>query len=534
MSPRKANCMLVRPGSRRSFGLLTLLFLNPIAFPIHAAEDFVYHHENVMGTSLECHVKADSLAAATWAEKTILEEIDRLSLIFSGYDQASAFSRWSAQPNISIKVDPELLEVLHASDEWSQRSGGAFDPRVETLTQLWVRSAKANRVPSSSEIEQALTTMHPAAWKLDVKAGTAERLTSCPITLNAIAKGDIVERVTQLALDTSRGVRGVCLNVGGDMRVAGDLTQVVGIASPRSDSESSEPLVHINLRDKAISTSGRSQRGLTIQGKWFSHIFDPRTGKPASGIALATIIAANSRDADALATICNVLSPAESLKLINTLPNVDAMIVTTDGHVVKSRNWLRHEHTVATPLALNLTPLDAIEPKPVKANHWGDDHEVAIDFAIAQPEPTKARGGYRRPYLAVWVEDSKGLPVRTLNLWIGMGGSGPDRWLDDLRRWYRPDEIKTLIEKKNMVYATARPTRPPGKYTVIWDGKDDAGKPLPTGTYVIYLESAREHGPYSITHKAITVGDTLFDEEIQPNVELTTARVSYRGKAPAK
>jgi len=274
-----------------------------------------------------------------------------------------------------------------------------------------------------------------------------------------------------------------------------------------------------------------------IQGKWYSHIFNPVTGEPAPGVALATVIADSSRDADALATICNVLEPTASLRLIDSLANVDALIVTTDGQVLRSKNWLRHERAVTPPVALPASPLltqkKAGEDAPPKEPHWGDIYEVAIDMTIATPEKGLANR-YRRPYVAVWVENSKGLPVRTLILWIGLGGSGPDRWLPDLRRWYRDDEVKTLIEKKNMVYLTARPTRSPGNYSMIWDGKDDDGKPLPLGKYTIYLESAREHGPYSITHKTVTIADTVFDEEIKANVELKSAKVAYRRKAPAK
>lgn len=524
------------PMPRVSILAFFALILTLIGSRSRANEDFVFHHENVMGTSLALRVNADNQASANWAEQRILTEIDRLSAIFSSYDPTSEFSRWSAQPDASVKVAKELFEVLQASDRWVAKSGGAFDPRVEALTKLWSASAKLGRVPTSVEIDQTLALMSQQAWSLDLINGTAKRLTACPITLNAIAKGDIVERATRVALDPSHGVRGLSLNVGGDLRVAGDLTEVLGIASPSRDSESSEPLVHIQVRNKAIATSGRSQRGLMIADQWYSHIFNPATGQPAPQVALATVIAESSRDADALATICNVLTPEAGLRLIESLIDVDALIVTLDGHVFKSKNWLRHERSAPSPLALpgsQKSPDLASPTTHSLAGHWGETHEVVIDFEVAEPEEAKG-GRYRRPYVAVWIEDSKGFPARTLTLWIGMGGSGPDRWLSDLRRWYRPDEQRELVEKKNMVYKTARPTRSPGKYSLIWDGKDDNGKPLPAGDYTVYLESAREHGPYSITHKTVTIADTLFDEEIKGNVELKSAKVAYRRKTAGK
>lgn len=529
--------MSSRPGS---FGTILSLFAlsTTLSFSqISAQEIFVFHHENVMGTSLELRVKAQDRKAADWAETQVLTEIERLSDIMSGYDPNSEFSRWMANASAGpVTISEELFTLLKAADEWNAKSNGAFDPRVEGLTRLWTSKAKAGRIPMRDEIDQVTEAIRLPAWKLDLAAKTAERLGSAPLTLNAIAKGDIVERATRLALDRSHGVLGLCLNVGGDMRVAGEMTEVIGIAAPNSDSETSEPLVHIEVKDRAIGTSGRSQRGLMIQGKWYSHIFNPATGEPAPQIALASVVAKNGRDADALATICNVLAPEQSLKLIESLIDVDALIVTIDGKIFKSANWGKLEKAIGTPLAFHPAQAPQTAAGTAKSAHWGDTNEVVIDFEVAMPsaENKGGRKGYRRPYVAVWIEDAKGFPVRTLSLWIGLGGSGPDRWLDDLRRWYRADEIRTLVDKKNMVYRTARPTRSPGQYSMIWDGKDDAGKPLPAGKYVVYLESAREHGPYSITHKDITISDQPFDEEIKANVELKSARVAYREKAPAK
>ena len=115
---------------------------------------------------------------------------------------------------------------------------------------------------------------------------------------------------------------GVLLNVGGDLRVVGEAPRTLGIVSPWADSESSEPIALVEVKNRAVATSGRSQRGFQIDGKWHSHIFDPRSGLPATGVASATVIAPRSADADALATIFNVLSPEQSLRLAKTLPDV--------------------------------------------------------------------------------------------------------------------------------------------------------------------------------------------------------------------
>ena len=79
-------------------------------------------------------------------------------------------------------------------------------------------------------------------WKLDAAGRTAERLTPCPLTLNSIAKDYIIGRARQAALDRSRGIPGVLLNIRGDARVVGDVARTVGIAPPVGDSEAAEPI----------------------------------------------------------------------------------------------------------------------------------------------------------------------------------------------------------------------------------------------------------------------------------------------------
>ncbi len=317
-----------------------------------AAETFVFHHEEVMGTSMELRLLADSDEFARRAEDRVLREIDRLSAIFSAYDPNSEFSRWTAGPKAPVKIAPELFEVLQLCDRWRMASGGAFDPRVEALMRLWSRCVKDGRMPTPAEIAAARAALGRPAWRLDSAAMTAERLSDDPLTLNAIAKGYIVERACAAAMEQGgrSGIRGVLLNVGGDLRVCGVLNRTIGIADPRADSETSEPIAYLAVRNKAVSTSGNSQRGFRIGGRWYSHKLDPRTGTPVERVACATVIAARSADADALATVFNVLPPEDSVRLARTIPGVECLIVSADGRLTRSDGWARFEQPVPGPL----------------------------------------------------------------------------------------------------------------------------------------------------------------------------------------
>ena len=180
--------------SRFAVILVGLIITHPLCGPAVASEDFAFYHENVLGTSLELCVRAESPEAARGAEHRVLAEIDRLAAIFSGYDQTSEFSRWQAAPRNPLRVSPELYDVLLASEYWGHRSGGAFDPRVEVLSRLWARCSQLGRLPTHEETTAAKALLMTPAWRTGPAAYTVERLSDCPLSLNGIAKGYIVEK----------------------------------------------------------------------------------------------------------------------------------------------------------------------------------------------------------------------------------------------------------------------------------------------------------------------------------------------------
>ena len=105
--------------------------------------------------------------------------------------------------------------------------------------------------------------------------------------------------------------------------------------------------------------------------------------------------------------------------------------------------------------------------------------ELAVDFEI----PMLA-GAAKRPFIALWIEDADKFPLRTLALWYH-----EDRWLTESKAWYRADRLRSMSETTSIVRSIGAATRPPGKYTIKWDGKDNAGNVVKAGTYTVLLES---------------------------------------------
>ncbi|MFO0958974.1 MAG: DUF2271 domain-containing protein [Isosphaeraceae bacterium] len=157
-----------------------------------------------------------------------------------------------------------------------------------------------------------------------------------------------------------------------------------------------------------------------------------------------------------------------------------------------------------------------------RARILGRSQELLIKFEINQ-----ADGGrrYRRPYIAVWVEDAEGFPVRNLAVWVSLG-SGL-RWLPDMKR-VQGRKPPAQGRQGDMVDTIGQATRAPGAYSLIWDGKDDKGKPVPPGDYTINLEAAREHGTYQFLRKELKLPAGPMTAELPGNVEIKSASREVR------
>jgi thiamine biosynthesis lipoprotein ApbE len=455
------------------------LVLRAILWPVPADRIYDSHFDNVMGTSLDISVQARSETNGRRAEQVILGEIARQSTILSGYDPQSEFSRWMRSAATPTRVSPELLEVLAAFDEWRGRTAGALDPATETFTRVWRQAASENRLPSDAELQRARHAASQVHWTLDARANTATRTSDAPVLLNSFTKSYIVDRAARLAL-TTPGVTGVLLNAGGDVVVRGAWSQSVGVADPVANADNARPLATLTVRDAVVATSGGAKRGFDIGGRHYSHVLDPRTGQP-TGVLSATVVSSNAIEAGALATAFCVLTPAESAALARSRPGVEFTLSLEGGRRVESPGWRRLEAAVPSRPAL----AGAFEPVYAAEQAAAPSAPLTVALDLARPG-----GMAKRPYVAVWIEDKDKFPIRTVALWY----DGKSRYLPELRAWYRADRLRAMAEGSQIVNAVTSPTRQAGKYTLQWDGKDNAGKLVAPGTYTVCIEVSREHG----------------------------------------
>jgi hypothetical protein len=362
------------------------------------------------------------------------------------------------------------------------------------------------------EINAAVAAARGPNWSLDPARHTATHLSGTPLILNSFTKSYIAGQAADAAL-TLPGITAVVVNIGGDLVARGPRTEEVYITDPENDAENAEPIARIQVRDRAVATSGNYRRGVQIGGKFYSHIVDPRTGQPVDHILSATVVAGDPSDAGALATAFSVLTPEESARVAGAIPGVEYLLIARGGRRIASAGWSRLGAAFAPAVA---------EPAPqAAAGQWDPDYELVVSLELARIEGARAR----RPYVAVWIEDKDKFPVRTLGLWLQK-----PRWLPELRAWNRDDRIRASAEHRDITPSVSSATRPPGKYTLKWDGKDNAGNLVKAGTYTVNIEAAREHGTYQILRQEMEFQGTPKQIDLKGGTEISAASLNYGRK----
>ena len=479
---------------------------------------YVFHYENVLGTSLEIRVAASSTGQAEKADQSVLGAIDRESRILSSWDPQSEFSKWFRTMGEPVHVSPELFEVLSLFDKWRGLTHGALDASAENITRVWKRAAAENRLPTQAELNAAVAGVRRVHWKLDAASGTATHTSDVPLAMNSFVKSFIAGRSAEAALRAS-GAQGLVVNIGGDLVVRGEWSEPVDVADPKSDAENDTPIARLLIRDRTVATSGDYRRGVEIGGRHYSHIVDPRTGMPAEEIISSTVIARDPAEAGALATALSVMAPEESARLVASLPGVEYLLVKRDGERIESGGWSALQ-AAPSPRSAALRPgatFEKVSARPGAAT-WDPKYKLTITIDLSEIE------GFRvhRPYVAVWIENEDHAPVRTIALWFAKY-----KYLNELRAWSRVESLRSVGDDTHVMNSVSSATRPPGKYTFDWDGKDDFGNFVKPGKYTVMIEAAREHGTYQLMHQEMEFNGSPQQFDLPGGVEIASATLDY-------
>lgn len=430
-----------------------------------AAAPAQFHRDDVLGTSFDLQIDAPS-AAAQAALQAALAETERLDAVLSTWREDSELSRFNRSSGPQV-LSADLREVLQLCQQWSERTDGIFSCRLGTLAARWRQAAHDGVLPPRSELRAMASAAADAVVALDDPDGVT-RPGAVVFDVDGLAKGYIIDRALAAARQAAPGATAIRLDIGGDARywqaAGGQVPWQVGVADPRRPRDNANALATLALRDSGIAASGHMTRGYKVGYRQYSHILDPYSGWPMQFAPAATVTAADATSADALATTLSVMPIKRGVALADSLDGVAALILSDTGIAFASQRW---------PALLDLA--DTAVPAAQGAEQWVVDYQIP---------PLQAQR-YFAPYLALWVARPDGTPVRQL---LVLGDRS--RWLQSLPQWWRQygrDDLPAI-------QGIARPTRLPGRYSVGWDGRDDQGRRVAPGPYLLQVEAARQAG----------------------------------------
>ncbi len=189
----------------------------------------------------------------------------------------------------------------------------------------------------------------------------------------------------------------------------------------------------------------------------------------------------------------------------------------------KKRTTTKKKTTVKKA-SVTTKPATTVATAPSPAGVFSSAQEMAITWTY-----TAAGGGrIHNPYVAVWVEDADGVPVRIVHFEYQLGKG--TRWINEMKRWARADEVFVALGKQSTADTTTSSTRVPGTYSVAWDGKNADGDYVKNGTYSVYVEAAREKGPYQFVKTDIVLTGDAVSKKGTPVGELTAVSLAVKNK----
>jgi len=314
-----------------------LTFISCTAAPIMPRGEaaLVQRSRVSMGTAVQLSAWTTDEAAAVAAFDRAFLEFDRLDALMSVWKEGSDILRINATAGKSaVAVSPEVREVLHASQEVSEWTAGKFDVTFAALAGLWKFDQDIDgRVPDRSQIAPRLPLIDYRGLQIDDRAGTASLARAgMQVNLGGIGKGYAIDRAVTIL--RGGGLTDFMIQAGGDLFVAGrrgDRPWRVGLQDPRGAPDTL--FAAIELTDAAFSTSGDYERFFMRDGRRYHHILDPDTGEPALRSRSVTIMAKTSTVADGLSTGVFILGAEQGMALIEKLPDVEGVIVTSDNQV---------------------------------------------------------------------------------------------------------------------------------------------------------------------------------------------------------
>ena len=270
--------------------------------------------------------------------------------IYNNYDGINNIKTINDNAGVKpVKVDRKIIELLKFSKKAYELTNGKTNVAFGSVLKLWhdyrikgIDDPENASLPPYELLKEA--SLHTDINNVIIDEENSTVFLKDPdmsLDVGSVAKGYATEQVSRIVRES--GLKSAIISVGGNVRTIGkradsDTQWNVGIQNP--DGESEKKIVKtVNLSDTSLVTSGDYERYYTVDGKEYNHIINPETLYPAEYFSSVTIVCEDSGLADALSTAVFCMTSEEGKKLINSIPETEAMWIYNDGKIEYSEHF---------------------------------------------------------------------------------------------------------------------------------------------------------------------------------------------------
>lgn len=303
----------------------------------HSVSKHGFLMDTVMQISINTNFKPEKDNEILNGAFEILTSIDSLLSIYNPESELSKINAKSGRE--SLKAHEITFNAVSEAKKAYELTGGIFNPLIGAVTKLWKINRADNKIPTKSELDNAIKLSDIKNLELSNENNEIFlKSQGSVIDLGGIAKGFASQKIAEYLSENK--INSALINLGGNIYVIGknqhNQDWKIGIQNPLTPRGKSA--IVLSVSDCAVVTSGNYERYKTINGKKYSHFFNPLTGESVNSDLLSvTVISPDGSLADALATafmISGYGSSVEILRKIKPVPYALFIQNTKDGLMI--------------------------------------------------------------------------------------------------------------------------------------------------------------------------------------------------------
>jgi thiamine biosynthesis lipoprotein len=291
----------------------------------------------LMGSRWKFTLVAADSSSAKQNINIVVAEVARIEDLISDWKPASQVSKVNAKAGITpIQVDREVFDLTLRALRLSKLTDGAFDISFAAMDRIWKFDGSMSVMPSPERINSSVEKVGYKNIILDsINSTIFLKLKGMKIGFGALGEGYAADKCRELML--KKGIKAGIVNGSGDMSTWGQQPNgkpwTIGITNPMRNNSL---IATIPLLEGSVVTSGSYEKFVFFNGKRYSHIINPATGYPATGLTSVTVFGPSTETANGFSTSMMVLGKDAAIRFIDNFPEYRFVLITDGGKIISS------------------------------------------------------------------------------------------------------------------------------------------------------------------------------------------------------